>query len=117
MVYTVFTMKIESEVVEYVKNQLMNNPQWASRAIIKLYELQTLDEQSSRQTSNSNGVGFNSTDSFILSSFAEQLNKGRTLSQKQLRIAYKKLPKYNKQIINCIPIEKLNEIKSKVRVC
>lgn len=109
-------MKIKSEVVEYVKNQLRNNPQWASRAIIKLYELQTLDEQSSGQTSNSNGVGFNSLDSFILSSFAEQILKGRTLSPKQLVIAFKKLPKYSKQIISEIPADKLSEIEKKVVV-
>jgi hypothetical protein len=112
--YSIFTMKHNSKVVEYVKQKLGTDTAWVIRAIVKLYELQTLDEKSSGQTSNLNGVGFNSTDSFILSSFAEQINKGRTLSVKQLNLAFKKLPKYNKQIINCIPTEKLNELESKI---
>ena len=112
--YSIFTMKHNSKVVEYVKQKLGTDTAWVTRAIVKLYELQTLDEKSSGQTSNLNGVVFNSTDSFILSSFAEQINKGRTLSVKQLNLAFKKLPKYNKQIINCIPTEKLNELESKI---
>ena len=109
-------MKISSAVTTYVKNQLSTNPAWAQRAIVKLWERQTADEQSSQVTRNVNGMGFNGTDAFILSSFAEQINKGRTLSPKQLTIAFKKLPKYSRQIISEIPSEKLTEIEKKAVV-
>ncbi len=116
LVYTVSTMKISSAVTEYVKVQLSTNPAWAQRAIVKLWERQTADEQAAQTTGHDNGIGFNGTDAFILSSFAEQINKGRTLSVKQLAIAFKKLPKYSKQIISEIPADKLSEIEKKAVV-
>ena len=109
-------MKISPQVTTYVKNQLSTNPAWAQRAIVKLWERQTADEQATQNTRNVNGMGFNGTDAFILSSFAEQINKGRTLSPKQLTIAFKKLPKYSRQIISEIPQDKLTEIEKKVVV-
>lgn len=114
MVYTVFTMN--KAIVTYVKNQLATNPAWATRAIVKLWQRQTADEQATQSTGQDNGIGFNGTDAFILSSFAEQINKGRTLSPKQLAIAFKKLPKYSKQIISEIPAEKLVELEKKATV-
>lgn len=107
-------MKLNPKVTEHIRMQLSTNPAWAQRAIVKLWQRQTSDEQMAQQTGHDNGVGFNGTDAFILSSFAEQINKGRTLSVKQLAIAFKKLPKYTKQIISEIPAEKLAEIEAKI---
>jgi hypothetical protein len=107
---------MNKSIVTYVKNQLSTNPAWAQRAIVKLWERQTADEQAAQNTGHNNGVGFNGTDAFILSSFAEQINKGRTLSPKQLAIAFRKLPKYSKQIISEIPQDKLVEMEKKVVV-
>lgn len=104
---------MNKDIINYVKLKLNTDAAWATRAIVKLYELQTADEQISQTTTNVNGVGFNGTDATILSSFAEQINKGRTLSPKQLAIAFKKLPKYNRQVINLIAPNKLAEIASK----
>jgi hypothetical protein len=105
---------MNKNVIAVVKNKLATNPAWATRAIVKLYELQTADEQISQTTTNVNGVGFNGTDATILSSFAEQILKGRTLSPKQLAIAYKKLPKYSRQISNLIPSERLEAMAAEV---
>ena len=109
-------MKISSTVTEYVKNHLSTNPAWVQRAIVKLWQRQTADEQAAQVTGHNNGVGFNGTDAFILSSFAEQINKGRILRTKQLAIAFRKLPKYSKQIISEIPADKLAEIEKKAVV-
>lgn len=68
------------------------------RAIIVLYTFQTKAEQEIGETTQHNGVGFNGTDGGILSSFAEQLNKGRKLSEKQMIIAKKKIVKYAGQL-------------------
>ena len=103
-------------VIEFVRNQLGTNPNWAQRAIVKLWERQTADEQAVGMTHNTNGVGFNGTDAGILSSFAEQIQRGRTLSVKQLAIAHKKLPKYTRQVVSMISEEKLKRIEERLCV-
>ncbi len=42
-----------------------------------------------------------------LSSFAEQVNKGRNLSVKQMTIVFKKMPRYWNQILSLIPEDKI----------
>lgn len=103
-------MKIQKDVIGFVKGKLAVDAKWAERAIVKLFERQTSDEQSSQNTKMANGQGFTSNDAFILSSFAEQINRGRTLSPKQLAIAFHKLPKYGKQVAGFIPEDKLAQI-------
>ena len=98
----------------YLKNQLATNPAWAIKALVKLYTYQTACEQAVGHTEENNGVGFSGVDSEILSSFAVQINKGRTLSPKQMTIVYRKLPRYWKQVASFIPADKLAEIESKV---
>jgi hypothetical protein len=110
--YSILMMKMK--VAEYIKNQLATNPAWAVKALVKVYTLQTMDEQITGQTSNLNGIGFNGIDSKILSSFAEQVNKGRNLSEKQMKIIYKKMPRYHKQIASFIPAEKMADIEKKI---
>ena len=99
---------------EFIKNQLATNPAWAVKGLVKIYTLQTADEQASDRTSHDNGVGFNGLDANILSSFAKQVNAGRNLSQKQMTIVYKKMPRYWKQIASLIPSDKLTEIETKL---
>lgn len=41
------------------------------KAVVKIWEYQTADEQRVGETKEHNGVGFNGTDAHILSSFAE----------------------------------------------
>lgn len=84
---------------ETIKEKVSKDPRWATRALIALYQRQTTDEQASERTIERNGQGFNGIDAEILSSFANQVLAGRTLSQKQLAIAFKKLPKYSKQLL------------------
>jgi hypothetical protein len=74
------------------------------RAVLVLYQRQTADEQVTSSTSHENGIGFNGTDAFILSSFAEQIQdstypKGRRLSPKQMGVARRKVQKYTRQLI------------------
>ena len=100
---------------DYIKNQLATNPAWAIRGLVKIYTLQTADEQASDRTSHDNGVGFSGVDANILSSFAKQVNAGRNLSPKQMAIVYKKMPRYWKQIASFIPETKLAEIEARVK--
>ena len=91
---------------EEIKSKVGSDPRWVSRSIIAIYNLQTREEQNKQRTLEYNGIGFNGIDSEILSSFAKQLLNGRTLSVKQLAIAYRKMPKYSSQLCQIAGIPK-----------
>jgi len=84
---------------DYVKHKLATDPIWAKSALIRIYEFQTSQEQSVESTIDHNGVGFSGTDGKILTSFAKQLETKRWLSDKQMYIVMKKMPKYWNQIV------------------
>lgn len=105
---------MKDAIKQYIKTQLGENPAWATRALVKIYERQTEDEKASGETHNLNGIGFNGVDAGILSSFATQVNAGRTLSPKQMAILFRKMPRYWKQVASLISPEKLAEIATKV---
>ncbi len=81
-----------------IKNLISTNDVVLYRALKKLYECQTLEEQSAQCTTEHNGVGFNGVDGPILSSFSEFLLHTGFLTAKQKEIARKKLVKYTKQL-------------------
>lgn len=83
----------------FVKEKLSTDPLWARHALLKIFEFQTREEQESKATVDYNGVGFTGTDGRILSSLALQLQKKRRLSEKQMEIVYKKMPKYWGQVV------------------
>ena len=84
---------------EDIRKLLRKNNKAVERALTLLYSFQTYDEQKYGHTGECNGVGFNRVDSNILSSFAEQINKGYNLTEKQLAIARIKVLKYANQIL------------------
>lgn len=73
-------------------------PRAVERAIVQIYRRQTSDERSTKHTRHTNGVGFSKWDAEILTSFAEQLLRGRTLSPKQLAIGRNKMKRYWRQL-------------------
>lgn len=81
-----------------IKTMIATNDKAVARALLALLDRQTADEQASQTTSHSNGQGFTGADAEILTSFAQQVQRGRTLSVKQLEIARRKLVKYAKQL-------------------
>lgn len=92
------TLKAQMLDVSDEKKQAMSRRQ-IEKGIQRIYEYQTVAEQNSKDVKLHNGVGFRTTDAYILSSFAEQLNKGRHLSEKQMQIAYRLMPKYAGQLV------------------
>jgi hypothetical protein len=82
----------------YIRDMLLTDDRWLVRGLIAIYRRQTRDEQLVQQTHEHNGRGFNSSDAYILSSFAKQAIAGRPLSYRQLEITRKKLPKYARQL-------------------
>lgn len=84
--------------VEEIRALVATDLRWMEQAIVALHNKQTADEQRVKYTRYLNSQGFNATDAEILSSFAEQIKRGRVLSEKQRAIAAKKLPKYARQL-------------------
>lgn len=80
--------------------QILTNPQALKQILLYLYQFQTPQEQSTEQTIEQNGSGFNHVDAEILSSFAQQVLKGYELSPKQITILKLRLPKYHGQYAN-----------------
>lgn len=83
---------------EMAKELLQNDPKAVIRGIVAIYRYQTADEQMSKATFHHNGVGFNGTDDRFLSSLAQQLLDGRTLSEKQFLAGKKAMQKYAGQL-------------------
>lgn len=83
---------------EQIKTMLATRDIAVAKGVLAIFAYQTAVEQSAEATNQDNGVGFNGADAPILSSFAKQLLKGRTLSEKQMSIAKKKMAKYAGQL-------------------
>jgi hypothetical protein len=89
--------------LEIVREKLGTDINWMRRALVVITEKnQTSDEQATGDTRWANGIGWNGVDAKILTSFAGQVKKGWKLSDKQVAVAQKKLPKYAKQVLALI---------------
>ena len=107
-------MKMEkvtkTQIKGFVKLKLATDPIWAQRALLKVYEFQTIDEQKRQDTVYHNGIGFTGTDGRILTSLAKQLQKYGRLSEKQMNILFKKMPKYWIQVVKVSNMAKLESL-------
>ena len=90
----------KAQLVSMLKTQLATRPQQAIKGLMRIYANQTESEQSSGIVISNNGIVFVHVDSEILTSFAKQFEERGSLSEKQLAILYKKMPKYAGQLIN-----------------
>jgi hypothetical protein len=98
---------------DYIQNKIRTDVRWTIRTIEILFNRQTTDEQKYGQTYVRNGRGFNGRDSEIFTSFYHQIQKRKRvvssggqlvnfqslLSDKQLEICQKHLPKYWGQVL------------------
>jgi len=89
----------KEDIVNTLKNQIKTDKLTAWRALKRIYENQTADEQRAEVTRYENGVGFTGTDSEFLSSLAKQLLERGSLSDKQTGFLFKLMPKYARQLV------------------
>ena len=61
---------------EEILNLLENNDKAVLRAVIRIYENQTLEEKKNKNTIDENGIGFSSVDAYFLSCMALKIKKG-----------------------------------------
>jgi hypothetical protein len=108
-------MKItKKKITEFVRGQLGSNPAWAVKAMVRIYdENQNESEKLSGATIDDNGIGFNGVDAELLSSFSRQVKTRGSLSNKQLGIVFKKMPKYHSQVIEMSDMTKLEPMVKK----
>lgn len=99
--------------IEFLKSKMKDDKKWAVRGLIRVYQLQTSDEQQGHTVTYANGVGFTAFDADILSSFAEQVGKGRSLSDKQVSILKRLMPKYAGQLLTVADTTKLTDLMDK----
>jgi hypothetical protein len=93
-------MKInKTRLAEFVRHKLATDAQWALRALLLVYGLQTADEQNTGTTKEDNGVGFSGVDAEFLTSLAKQYTKHGRLSQNQTVWLHKKIKKYSRQVM------------------
>lgn len=90
----------KAELKEMLKSQIASSDKKALHALMTVYTFQTYEEQSDGETKYNNGVGFSGKDSKILSSFARQYDTYGSLSEKQMAIVKRLMPRYAGQLLN-----------------
>lgn len=69
------------------------------KGIVRIYQLQTADEQSAETTKHRNNVGFNGTDAKYGSYLARWVLSGRHLSGRHLERARRMCIRYSRQLM------------------
>lgn len=90
--------KSKKEIENAIRERITTNPKAAVKAMMRIFEYQTADEQADGSVTDYNGVGFAGTDSQILTSFCKQWMKYKRLSEKQMGIVFRKIGKYAGQL-------------------
>ena len=115
-------MKITNKKrIEFMKSKLSNDCVWAVKAMLRIYENQTSDEQINENVTHKNDVGFTSFDAEIMTSFVKRYQSNseskfpRPIAQlytmKQLMVIMKIMPKYAGQLLRTkTDIEKLDKM-------
>jgi hypothetical protein len=99
----------KQNVLEALKQKLATDTRWAKRALLAIYKNQTADEQIGADVVYHNQMGFRCMDAMILTSLANQLKQRGTLSEKQMRIVFKLMPVYARQLIKFYGSEKIEQ--------
>lgn len=82
-----------------IKALLDSNTRAVEKAIVAIYQRQTGDEKASKHTNHINGMGFSKYDAEFMSSLAEWIMRGRTLTPRQLAIGRNKIKRYHRQLV------------------
>ena len=84
--------------VEEIRELLKESDKAVARAILAIYNRQTEDEQSIKETTEHNGIGYNGVDANFMSSLAQFYQTKGFLSAGQLKHGRKAIMKYAKQL-------------------
>lgn len=95
------------QIRNFLKKQLATNQAWALRALVRVHEFQTADEQVTGVTRENNSVGFSGCDAEFLTSLTRQYLTRGSLSPKQMGFVFKRMPRYWGQIKGLVAADKL----------
>lgn len=85
--------------VDEIKERILTDDRWLERAVVAIYNLQTLNEQSSERTTQRNGVGYSAFHARSMSYAAKWILSGKHLTGKYKNRARKVIPMYAKQLV------------------
>lgn len=91
-------MKSKVWTADEIKIKLLNDNAWVVRGLLAIYKFQTESEKYAQETLEHNNVGFNGADGKILSSIAEFYINRNFITEKQLYVVKKRMPKYAGQL-------------------
>lgn len=97
-------------LIQYFKEKLSSDQAWVERGIITLYRFQTDREKVAKETHEYNDVGFNSADARKLTKCAEWILNKNHLTGYYLNEAFKRMPKYARQLVAISNPESLQRI-------
>lgn len=86
--------------VQMVRDLISTSDAAAIRAMLRIFEYQTSYEAQAERTIETNHVGFNSSDGYMMTALAKFYMKYNRLTAKQLYRVRKSMPKYAGQIFN-----------------
>lgn len=86
--------------IEVLKHMLANYDEWAKRALVRIYDLQTHDEKQSGETHHDNGVGFTGVDAKMLTRVAQYYKKNKFIGDGYMKLLKTKMPKYAEQLFS-----------------
>lgn len=84
--------------VNEIKENILKSDIWLNKAVLAIFNLQTLSEKSSENTHIYNNVGFSAFDAKRMSYYAKWLLSGKTLSGHHKDLARKRILRYIKQL-------------------
>jgi hypothetical protein len=100
MAEMVIKITSKEQLINIARKQLATRPQQALKGLMRIYANQEESEKEAGCVFMNNGIGFTHSDSGILTSFAKQFETKGSLSEKQMAILYKKMPKYAGQLVS-----------------
>lgn len=94
---TTNTLKVWT--AEEIQAWLDRDDRVVASALYRMYECQTEEEQQNEESTEHNGMGFNSYDAPLLTSFTKDALARGYLTPAQAALARKRLKKYIKQLV------------------
>lgn len=96
-------------MIEYVRHKASSDMEFALRALFQIYSYQTDVEKDTDGLISDvrNGVGFSLFDRELLTSFAQQVKRGRHLTWRQMDVLQRRMKKYARQIVALSPMDKI----------
>lgn len=92
--------QIKKNLLKKMRKQIVEKDDQAIKALYRIYEFQTSDEQNQHNTHIRNGVGFTRADAKTLSSLIAFKNKTGFLTPKQIILLKYRIGKYARQLVN-----------------